>query len=89
MMVHEGLVDGQVHGISRSYPDSIRPVLQVIPRRPGVNKVSGVYLMIFRDRILMFADATVNISPSSDSQVQEFERKQQMKPSVFDHVSPA
>jgi malate dehydrogenase (oxaloacetate-decarboxylating)(NADP+) len=66
MMVHEGLVDGQVHGISRSYPDSIRPVLQVIPRRPGVNKVSGVYLMIFRDRILMFADATVNISPSSE-----------------------
>jgi malate dehydrogenase (oxaloacetate-decarboxylating)(NADP+) len=66
MMVHEGLVDGQVHGISRSYPDSIRPVLQVISRRPGVNKVSGVYLMIFRDRILMFADATVNISPTSE-----------------------
>ncbi|MFW6080513.1 MAG: NADP-dependent malic enzyme, partial [Desulfosalsimonas sp.] len=66
MMVHEGMVDGQVHGISRSYPDSIRPVLQVISRRPGVNKVSGVYLMIFRDRTLLFADATVNINPTSD-----------------------
>jgi malate dehydrogenase (oxaloacetate-decarboxylating)(NADP+) len=66
MMVHEGMVDGQVHGISRSYPDAIRPVLQVISRRPGVNKVSGVYLMVFRDRILMFADATVNINPSSE-----------------------
>jgi malate dehydrogenase (oxaloacetate-decarboxylating)(NADP+) len=65
MMVREGLVDGQVHGISRSYPDSIRPVLQVISRRPGVNKVSGVYLMIFRDRTLLFADATVNIHPDS------------------------
>lgn len=66
MMVHEGLVAGQVHGISRSYPDSIRPVLQVISRRPGVKKVSGVYLMIFRDRTLMFADATVNINPTSE-----------------------
>ncbi|MBS3755782.1 MAG: NADP-dependent malic enzyme [Desulfobacterales bacterium] len=66
MMVHEAMVDGQVHGISRSYPDSIRPVLQVISRRPGVNKVSGVYLMIFRDRILLFADATVNINPTSE-----------------------
>jgi malate dehydrogenase (oxaloacetate-decarboxylating)(NADP+) len=66
MMVHEGLVDGQVHGISRSYPDSIRPVLQVIPRRPGICKVSGVYLMIFRDRTMLFADTTVNFNPSSD-----------------------
>ncbi len=65
MMVHEGVVDGQVHGISRSYPDAIRPVLQVISRRAGVNKVSGVYLMIFRDRILFFADATVNIHPDA------------------------
>jgi malate dehydrogenase (oxaloacetate-decarboxylating)(NADP+) len=66
MMVNEGLVDGQVHGIDRPYPDAIRPVLQVIPRSPGVSKVSGVYLMIFRDRTLLFADATVNISPTSE-----------------------
>ncbi|MEJ2025693.1 MAG: phosphate acyltransferase, partial [Deltaproteobacteria bacterium] len=46
MMVHEGLVDGQVHGIRRPYPDAIRPVLQVIPRRKGVSKVAGIYLMI-------------------------------------------
>ena len=45
MMVHEGHVDGQVHGINHSYPDAIRPVLRVIPRRRGIEKVSGVYLM--------------------------------------------
>jgi len=66
MMVHEGLVDGQVHGIRRSYPDAIRPVLQVIPRRKGASKVAGIYLMIFRDRTLLFADATVNFHPSAD-----------------------
>ncbi len=66
MMVLEGMVDGQVHGIDRSYPDAIRPVLQVIPRRPGVSKVSGMYLMIMRNRTLLFADATVNIHPSAE-----------------------
>ena len=65
MMVHEGLVDGQVHGIARSYPDAIRPVLQVIPCLKGVSKVSGVYLMISKSHTLFFADPTVNISPSS------------------------
>ncbi len=66
MMVHEGLVDGQVHGISRSYPDAIRPVLQVIQRKPGISKVSGVYLMILKDRTLLLADTTVNFHPSSE-----------------------
>jgi len=65
MMVHEGLVDGQVHGVARSYPDAIRPVLQVIPRREDVSKVSGVYLMIAKGRTLLFADPTVNITPSA------------------------
>ena len=66
MMVLEGHVDGQVHGISRSYPDAIRPVLQVIPRRPGVQKVSGIYLVILKGRTLLLADTTVNFHPSSE-----------------------
>ena len=65
MLVREGVVDGQVHGIADSYPNSIRPVLQVIDRRPGVAKVSGLYLMISKNRTLLFADATVNIQPSA------------------------
>ncbi|MFH2131406.1 MAG: NADP-dependent malic enzyme [bacterium] len=66
MMVSEGIVDGQVHGIECYYSQAIRPVLQVISRKDGVSKVAGVYLMIFRNRTLFFADATVNISPSSE-----------------------
>jgi malate dehydrogenase (oxaloacetate-decarboxylating)(NADP+) len=66
MMVLEGHVDGQVHGISRSYPDAIRPVLQVIPKRPGIHKVSGIYLMILKGRTLLLADTTVNFHPSSE-----------------------
>ncbi len=66
MLVREGLVDGQVHGIAQSYPNAIRPVLQVIEKRPDVSKVSGLYLMISKNRTLLFADATVNIRPSAE-----------------------
>jgi malate dehydrogenase (oxaloacetate-decarboxylating)(NADP+) len=65
MLVREGLVDGQVHGIAQSYPNAIRPVLQVIPRRRGVDHVAGLYLVILKNRTLLFADATVNIHPDA------------------------
>jgi malate dehydrogenase (oxaloacetate-decarboxylating)(NADP+) len=65
MLVREGLVDGQVHGIDQSYPNAIRPVLQVIPRRVGVKRVSGLYLIIQKNRTLLFADATVNTHPDA------------------------
>ncbi len=65
MLVKEGLVDGQVHGIDQSYPNAIRPVLQVIHRRNGVRRVSGLYLIIQKNRTLLFADATVNTHPDA------------------------
>jgi malate dehydrogenase (oxaloacetate-decarboxylating)(NADP+) len=67
MMVQQGMVDGQVHGIGQSYPNAIRPVLQVIPRRPGVLRVSGLYLMIIKNRSFLFADTTVNIHPDAEA----------------------
>ncbi len=66
MMVHEGLVDGQVHGIAQTYPNAIRPVLQVISKQPGVATVAGLYLMIFKNRTLLFADTTVNVRPTAE-----------------------
>jgi len=66
MMVRSGEVDGQVHGVNPPYPDAIRPVLRVIPRLPGVSKVSGVYLMISKHQTLLFADTTVNFHPSAE-----------------------
>jgi malate dehydrogenase (oxaloacetate-decarboxylating)(NADP+) len=67
MMVHEGMVEGQVHGIDQSYPNAIRPVLQVIPRRLGVSRVSGLYLMIIKHRSYLLADTTVNIHPDAET----------------------
>ncbi len=64
MMVQRGDADGLLSGVTQSYPDTIRPFLQTVGARKGM-KIAGVYLMLFRDRILFFADTTVNIDPTA------------------------
>ncbi len=66
MMVHAGDADGLVCGLNRSYPDTIRPALQIIQLKQGVTRVAGIYCMILKDKVLFFADATVNIDPSAE-----------------------
>jgi malate dehydrogenase (oxaloacetate-decarboxylating)(NADP+) len=66
MMVQGGDADGLVCGLNRSYPDTIRPALQVIQLKEGVTRVAGMYCMVLKDKVLFFADATVNIDPSAE-----------------------
>jgi malate dehydrogenase (oxaloacetate-decarboxylating)(NADP+) len=67
MMVRLGDADALVGGLTQHYPDMIRPALQVIEMRPGMRKVSGVYVLITAKRDIYFlADATVNIEPTSE-----------------------
>jgi malate dehydrogenase (oxaloacetate-decarboxylating)(NADP+) len=64
LMVELGDADGMISGLTQSYSETIRPALQVIGVAPGVRKVSGLYILILKDRVLLFADTTVNIEPS-------------------------
>jgi malate dehydrogenase (oxaloacetate-decarboxylating)(NADP+) len=66
MMVHMGDADGFVAGVSQHYPDTIRPALQIIATRPDVHKVSGLYVIVTKKDILLFADTTVNIEPNAE-----------------------
>ncbi|MCO5141899.1 MAG: NADP-dependent malic enzyme [Oligoflexia bacterium] len=65
MMVEMGDADGVLNGIAQSYPDTIRPMLHTIGTKPG-QKVAGIYMMIFKSRIMFFADTTVNTNCSSE-----------------------
>ena len=67
LMVRRGEADALIGGLTKHYPDTIRPALQVISVRPGLRKVSGIYVLITpRGDIYFLADATVNIDPSSE-----------------------
>ncbi|MEK6706489.1 MAG: NADP-dependent malic enzyme [Bdellovibrionota bacterium] len=65
MMVEVGHADGLLNGISQSYPETLKPAIQVIGVKPG-SRLAGIYMMIFKRRILWFADTTVNIEPTPE-----------------------
>jgi malate dehydrogenase (oxaloacetate-decarboxylating)(NADP+) len=64
MMVHMGDADAYLAGVSMTYPEVIRPALQVIHTRPGVKRAAGVYLLLTKGHTYVITDATVNIDPN-------------------------
>jgi malate dehydrogenase (oxaloacetate-decarboxylating)(NADP+) len=88
MMVAEGDADGLISGLTYEYADTIRPALQIIHTRPGVNRVAGAYILILKDRLFFFADTTVNIDPDAETLAEiailtaEFARRFDVEPRV-------
>ncbi|MGR3809008.1 NADP-dependent malic enzyme [Jiulongibacter sp. NS-SX5] len=70
MMVETGQADAMIGGLSHSYPDTIRPALQIIGKAKGVKKVSGMYILMSRFGPLFLADTTINFDPSSEDLVE-------------------
>lgn len=70
MMVEAGDADGFLSGMALSYPETIRPALEVIGPRPDIKRVAGAYLVILDDGVKIFADTTVNIDPSAEELVE-------------------
>jgi len=66
LMVEQGDADGVIAGLHAYYPATIKPALQIVKTRPGVHNVSGAYLLMFKNRLLVLADTTVNIDPDAE-----------------------
>jgi malate dehydrogenase (oxaloacetate-decarboxylating)(NADP+) len=66
MMVNQGDADGLIAGVTMSYPETIRPALQIHKTREGIKRAAGMYLLLFEDRMLFIADTTVNQDPTAD-----------------------
>ena len=66
MMVYMGDADAYVSGLTHNYAEIIRPALEIVGTAPGVRKVAGMYIMLVRDKVYFFSDATVNIDPSAE-----------------------
>lgn len=70
MMLATGFADAMVSGLTRNYPDSIRPVLQVIDKAKDNNIVSGMYIINTKNGPVFFADCTLNINPNWEQLVE-------------------
>lgn len=72
LMVKSGDADGMVAGAINSTGDVLRPALQLIKAKKGINTVSSCFLMALPEGIkyghngvLIFADCAVNINPDA------------------------
>lgn len=69
MLVETGYADGVIKGLSRNYPDSIKPSLQIIDKSPGCKVVSGMYIINTKKGPLFLSDCTVNKEPTVEELV--------------------
>ncbi|MFZ9834919.1 MAG: NADP-dependent malic enzyme [Holophagaceae bacterium] len=58
--------EGLLSGLRTTYPETIKPCLEVIGAREGLDRVAGVYITIMKDRVLFLADTTMTIQPTAD-----------------------
>jgi len=66
MMVETGDADAMISGLTKNYPDTIRPALQAIGTEEGVQKIAGMYLLLTKKGPLFMADTTVNFNPTAE-----------------------
>lgn len=70
MMVQSGQADAMVSGLTRNYPDTLRPALEIIGKKKDAKLVSGMYIINTKNGPIFFADCTVNKNPSAEQLVE-------------------
>ena len=66
MMIYKGHADGMVSGAIHTTQHTLRPALQFIKTKPGVNIVSSIFFMCLEDRISVFGDCAINPNPNAE-----------------------
>jgi malate dehydrogenase (oxaloacetate-decarboxylating)(NADP+) len=69
MMVETGEADAMISGLTRKYPDTIRPSLQIIGVQKDIGMVAGMYIMVTKRGPVFFADTTINTNPTAEQLV--------------------
>ena len=65
MMIQLNNADGLVTGTQHPTSESIRPALEIIKTKEKFHKVSGLFFMVFKRRVIIFADAAITIDPDA------------------------
>ncbi|HYD90124.1 MAG TPA: phosphate acyltransferase, partial [Flavobacterium sp.] len=66
MMVNEGEADAMLTGYSRSYPSTVKPIMQLIDKAPGVTKIATTNMMLTKRGPIFLADTAINPDPSAE-----------------------
>lgn len=66
MMLDTGHADVVIGGLTRNYPETVRPALEIIGADKGVKKIAGMYIVMSKRGPLFLADTTLNFNPTSE-----------------------
>ncbi|MBG18192.1 MAG: NADP-dependent malic enzyme [Euryarchaeota archaeon] len=69
-MVASGDAEGLLGGVTRHYPEVLRPCMQTIGIDPDARRLIGCYMMTVKNRVMFIADATVNRYPDEQTLAQ-------------------
>lgn len=69
LMLKHGDTDGLIVGFSKNYTSVLRPVLEVIEKENGVDKVAGMMMILTEKKPIFFADTSINANPSVEDLV--------------------
>ena len=87
-MLEAGMADAAISGLTRNYPDTIRPALQVVGKAEEALRIVGMYVVITKRGPLFFADTTINFNPTAEElvditiQVDEAVKRMKIKPAI-------
>ena len=65
MMVNLGDADALITGYSRSYPSVVKPILELVGKEDGVQKVSATNLMLTERGPMFLSDTAINVDPTA------------------------
>ncbi|NUO19714.1 NADP-dependent malic enzyme [bacterium] len=71
LLLRKKQADALVAGVSQHYSDTVRPALQLLPKKPGVNRVAAMFALVFKNRIIYISDVGVNVEVESAEQLAE------------------
>ncbi|SES24712.1 NADP-dependent malic enzyme [Rhizobium sp. NFR03] len=66
MLLQAGLVDGALCGTPADWSQETRLALEIIPKAPGVGRVSALTALIHSQGTLFFADTHLNVEPDAE-----------------------
>jgi malate dehydrogenase (oxaloacetate-decarboxylating)(NADP+) len=69
LMLKHGDTDGLIIGFSKNYVSTLRPVLEVIEKDKGVDKVAAMMMILSEKKPIFFADTSINQNPTAEDLV--------------------
>jgi len=69
VMVEKGDADALISGLTRDYPSTVKPLMEVIGTEKGIKRAAGMYIMLTKKGPYFFSDTVLNINPEVEDLV--------------------